>query len=51
MCGRYDIERLWQEYCKSAYFNWEDPPLPFENPMQPMRFNRDKLGRSANEVR
>lgn len=34
MCGRYDIERLWQDYCKAAYFNWQDPPLPFENPFR-----------------
>ena len=34
MCGRYKIEERWQEYCKLAYFDWNDPPFPTDNPFK-----------------
>ena len=37
MCGRYDLERLWQDYCKASYYDWQDPPFPFENPFRPAK--------------
>ena len=34
MCGRYKLEAYWQEYCQNPYFDWDDPPYPFENPFK-----------------
>ena len=34
MCGRYKLEEHWQEYCKAAQFNWQDPPWPTPNPLK-----------------
>ncbi len=33
MCGRYKLEEHWQEYCKTAQFNWQNPPWPTPNPL------------------
>ena len=34
MCGRYKLEEHWQEYCQNPYFDWNNPPYPFENPFK-----------------
>jgi putative SOS response-associated peptidase YedK len=34
VCGRYKIEERWLDYCKAAYFNWQDPPWPTPNPFK-----------------
>ncbi|MGI9024588.1 MAG: SOS response-associated peptidase [Burkholderiaceae bacterium] len=34
MCGRYKVEERWQEYCKLAQFDWNEPPWPTENPFK-----------------
>ena len=34
MCGRYKLEERWQEYCQSPFFDWDNPPYPFENPFK-----------------
>ena len=34
MCGRYKLEMHWQEYCANPFFNWDDPPYPFDNPFK-----------------
>ena len=34
MCGRYKIEEHWQEYCQNPFFDWANPPYPFDNPLK-----------------
>ena len=34
MCGRYKLEEHWQEYCDNPFFDWDDPPYPFDNPFK-----------------
>ena len=34
MRGRYKLEMYWQEYCANPFFDWDDPPDPFNNPFK-----------------
>ena len=32
MCGRYQLEEHWLDYCDAAVFDWDDPPYPSKFP-------------------
>ena len=34
MCGRYKLEEHWQEYFANPFFDWDNPPYPFDNPFK-----------------
>ena len=41
MCGRYKLEQHWQEYCQNPFFDWDNPPYPFENPFKASEVDPD----------